>query len=489
MIAGAGMPRLTRRSFLAVSAAALAGCRRSAPAADYDCDVCIVGSGFAGMYLAQRLVEQGIRVIVLEAGPRLTATDPADGHAALLPATSAGTLEFPNDGTRSIAVGGTSRKWNGVVTRLLPSDFRQRTERGLEVDWPLSYDDLAAYYCQAEREMQVTGAPWVEGAEPPRCAYPTELPGYTSPASLLGRTDLPFFPLAFALERNAPLRLDGAPLRRLLASPQATLLDRHAVTHVELDRSGTVVALEVRRADDSRRRIRARYTVVAAGVVETVRLLLHSQQASGVALGGPMLGAGFNAHPRYRVQVQARPDLPRPDRVHRSYLGNPGAFRGTGAYLADFQFAAGPPLVDLTLELEAASGNVLTLDATRRDSWGRPVIALQADWTQRDLQTRAAALDAQRAFAAALGTPTATPALRWFHPAGACRMAADARSGVVNSDLRVFSTQNLFVAGASVFPTAGATNPTLTIVALSLRLGDHLARLLGATPGADRETR
>jgi choline dehydrogenase-like flavoprotein len=49
----------------------------------------------------------------------------------------------------------------------------------------------------------------------------------------------------------------------------------------------------------------------------------------------------------------------------------------------------------------------------------------------------------------------------------------------VNADCRVHGLANLFVAGSSVFPTAGAANPTLTIVALALRLSDHLRTQLG----------
>ncbi|MFY7920956.1 MAG: GMC oxidoreductase [Gemmatimonas sp.] len=61
-----------------------------------------------------------------------------------------------------------------------------------------------------------------------------------------------------------------------------------------------------------------------------------------------------------------------------------------------------------------------------------------------------------------------------WHDIGGTRMHADPRYGVVDADCRVHGLANLFLAGAGVFPTAGAANPTLTIVALALRLGDHL---------------
>ena len=61
------------------------------------------------------------------------------------------------------------------------------------------------------------------------------------------------------------------------------------------------------------------------------------------------------------------------------------------------------------------------------------------------------------------------------HHAGTTRMHPDPALGVVDGDLRVHQMENLYVTGASVFPTAGVANPTLTIIALSLRLADHLS--------------
>ena len=60
------------------------------------------------------------------------------------------------------------------------------------------------------------------------------------------------------------------------------------------------------------------------------------------------------------------------------------------------------------------------------------------------------------------------------HHLGTTRMADDPRVGVVDRDCRVHSVDNLYVSGASVFPTASHANPTLTILALTLRLANHL---------------
>ena len=72
------------------------------------------------------------------------------------------------------------------------------------------------------------------------------------------------------------------------------------------------------------------------------------------------------------------------------------------------------------------------------------------------------------------------------HHIGTARMGASPEQGVVDKDSRVFGVDNLFIAGSAVFPTSGQANPTLTIIALSLRLAAHLKALL-ATPESARD--
>jgi choline dehydrogenase-like flavoprotein len=67
------------------------------------------------------------------------------------------------------------------------------------------------------------------------------------------------------------------------------------------------------------------------------------------------------------------------------------------------------------------------------------------------------------------------------HHMGTTRMHTDARHGVVDANARVHGIPNLYVTGSSVFPTPGFVNPTLTIVALALRLAEHLKNDLRST--------
>jgi choline dehydrogenase-like flavoprotein len=67
------------------------------------------------------------------------------------------------------------------------------------------------------------------------------------------------------------------------------------------------------------------------------------------------------------------------------------------------------------------------------------------------------------------------------HHSGTTRMHRDPSKGVVDENCRVHSASNLYVVGSSVFPNIGAANPTLTIVALALRLADRLKETLNGS--------
>jgi choline dehydrogenase-like flavoprotein len=127
---------------------------------------------------------------------------------------------------------------------------------------------------------------------------------------------------------------------------------------------------------------------------------------------------------------------------------------------------------------------------TRRDRFGLPVA--RVDWrptaSDRDsIRESQEAVD--RALRAAglghvelmLGDEQPPALLEGnFHHLGATRMHTDPAMGVVDADCRVHGVSNLYVAGSSVFPTYGCSNPTLTVVALALRLADHLKKQLAA---------
>jgi choline dehydrogenase-like flavoprotein len=141
-------------------------------------------------------------------------------------------------------------------------------------------------------------------------------------------------------------------------------------------------------------------------------------------------------------------------------------------------------------------GNRISLSAAR-DIFGAPMVAI--DWRQRevDLETFKSYLRQFVSFWQNTGLENIAHLRLFFdpdrldeskllslragdvyHPAGSTRMGTNSREAVVDSDLRVFGLPNLWVASTSTFPSLGTANPTLTLMTLILRLGEHLCTLL-----------
>jgi choline dehydrogenase-like flavoprotein len=129
-----------------------------------EADVLVAGSGFAGLLVARELVAAGRGVLVIERGElKPHAAQLADRDHEVRSAATEHTHEpVPRDPAYPWnyvqGVGGGSLHWTGAAPRLLPSDFRLRSEHGVGRDWPLDYAELEPFYVQAENLLQVAGA-------------------------------------------------------------------------------------------------------------------------------------------------------------------------------------------------------------------------------------------------------------------------------------------------------------------------------------------
>ncbi|MEU1479103.1 GMC family oxidoreductase [Streptomyces sp. NPDC001668] len=165
----------------------------TAAAAEVLYDAVIVGGGISGALIAARLSAAGRRVLILEAGPAENlslrgyerylnrfysaiskdnqAPYPAVANAPMPRGTDARRITpgapdasayivqngpFATDTTYTRVLGGTTMHWEGKTLRMLPEDFRMRTLYGEGADWPLTYEDLAPFYNEAEREIGVS---------------------------------------------------------------------------------------------------------------------------------------------------------------------------------------------------------------------------------------------------------------------------------------------------------------------------------------------
>ncbi len=130
-------------------------------------DVVLIGGGITAAMAAARLTEKrpGLRVIVIEAGQRLF--DFENRMAQRERYLAYGENPWPGDFipdqggegviSRSMAVGGSAMHWGGVTNRFSLEDTRLRSMYGLATDWPIEWDELERYYCDAERQLGVCG--------------------------------------------------------------------------------------------------------------------------------------------------------------------------------------------------------------------------------------------------------------------------------------------------------------------------------------------
>jgi choline dehydrogenase-like flavoprotein len=149
--------------------------------------------------------------------------------------------------------------------------------------------------------------------------------------------------------------------------------------------------------------------------------------------------------------------------------------------------------ININWEQAPIDDNRIVLAADASDPvFGQPTVRVDWRMTERDKRTVRRGLELCRQYLEARGgtdfritTDLSGGPESWTiggpsgmdpggHPMGATRMSSDPADGIVDPNLRVHTTDNLYVASCSVFPTGGSANPTLTIIALAVRLAEHL---------------
>ncbi len=502
---------------------------------------------------------------MLEAGPRFDEADrPARMERAIRPAygpeavwdmggerdayAAGGPRDYPLNRARVKGVGGSTLHWQGMVMRLHESDF---------ADWPIDYADLRPYYADAERALGVAGADDNPFAPPreepfPMPAFPPsysdalfadacERLGVTTHSVPNARNSEPHDDRSACVGYGTckPVCPSGAKYDATVhvaaaEAAGARVVDRAPVQRLETDGDGRVEAAVYATPDGDEYRQAARRFVVAAGGVETPRLLLLSRSPAhpdGLANGSGAVGRYFCDH----LFAGAGGRLDR--RTRQNHVGfitsechqfydDPGAgTEGPGGAIPpadadgplapiklEFLNYAGPSPVEVALdaddwgdallaELRDAYGNAVamgglvgqrprpdnrvTLSASTTDDHGNPVPDVRWGLDDRTRRTIDRANEIQHAVLAELGADlqwTVGPASTGpaFHHMCTTRMGTDPEESVVDPRLRSHDVGNLYVSGSSTFRTPGSMNPTLTIAALALKCADHVAADLRA---------
>jgi choline dehydrogenase-like flavoprotein len=527
-------------------------------------DVVVVGAGAGGGVAACVLAEAGHRVLLVERGESLRRADlPRDhlrnarvwtGLERQVDPPAAGNPRFVGDvavlptealwNGNAMAVGGGTRVYGAQAWRFCPEDFRMGSTYGEPfMDWPIDYEDLEPYFDRVEWEMGVCGpaAPRTyDGARRRGYPMPPLAPNVAqrvleSGAGALGiATDaVPLLinsvPRAgrpaclrcatcvgFACHADAKNGTDNTTIMRALATGRCDLLTGVAATRLVTE--GRVVAGVELAPAGSGLNVRARHVVVAAGAIETARLLL----VSDVGTAHDQVGRYLQGH-AYAGAVGVFDECvqdcagPGPSIATTDFRHHNGGILGGGILVNEFvplpveayaklsalgivpawgqagiesmreayprtQFVVGP-----IQEVPSAAARV-TIEPTVTDQNGVPAVRLLADRPCDD-DRRTAEFLGRRAeeWLRASGAWRATP-LVWRltkgpsalqHQAGTCRMGTDPRSSVTDAWGRVWGHDGVTVADGSLHVTNGGVNPVLTILALAWRVSERLAEELG----------
>ena len=248
-----------------------------------DADICVVGGGPAGISIALHLIEAtNLKVALLESG----GLEPEEGPQTLNEGANVGLDYYDLTTTRHRVLGGSSHKWAGWCRPMDELDFQGRP--GIpNSGWPISYLDMQPHFRAAERLCQLESEVW---APTPNMDLP---PLYLNP--FVGDD------VEIALWQGSPPTKFGHVYRkRLEAAQQVQVIVGATATEVLSDETGSrATGVSVSSLDGNTFAVHARAVVLAAGAIETARLLLASDKANpaGLANENDNVGRYFMEHP------------------------------------------------------------------------------------------------------------------------------------------------------------------------------------------------
>ncbi|MGF1514130.1 MAG: GMC oxidoreductase [Elainellaceae cyanobacterium] len=479
--------------------------------------VIVVGSGIAGAEVATYLARHGREVVLVESGrdrfdPAIQALndvtflgkrhrdlDPDSYYHRYLPPELRGV-------SRVRQFGGTSNVWTGKWKYLQPSDFEGRSWVP-NSGWPIDYEELLEHYRSAAKDYGF-GDLEAEAMRPEIAAFRKKVAA--------GGLKMSSFYWEETPTRTA--KRFGDEMRQ---SKHLRVILGVSATELKLDPTcQRVTAVACRSLEGRELTVEGDSIILATGALESARLLLASdrQLPGGVGNAHDLVGRFYTDHPKHHtgtlkpgplvkeyaheLQYAPKPRFcicfalddatqqahellehvlyikpiyeTRMDKLKRLVQGKPVFTDGNGR-VQDYR-------VKFVTEQVPHEGSRVTL-TDEHDALGQRKPALDWCFTDQDRRSMEKTLEllTHRFSAVGLGDfdfggdpPTLENMTDAAHQMGTTRMAGRPEEGVVDTDCRVFGTDNLYVASSAVFPTGPSYSPTFTILALARRLGEHL---------------
>jgi choline dehydrogenase-like flavoprotein len=474
-------------------------------------DLLIIGGGPAGITLALALKDAPIRVTLLESG----GMEFDAATQALYEGPETGTHYLPLDGSRMRFLGGSTNHWGGWCRPLEKIDFEQRDWLA-HSGWPFGRDVLEAYYPRAQELVEA--GPLVYDDAPNRFPVTTLAMGN-------GGIETVWF--QFSKMRGSPLptHFGERYADDLKQVSNLKLYTNANVTGLRLAKNGkSLTHVDVATLSGVKFSVTPKYVVLGAGAIENARLMLVSDDvmATGIGNANDLVGRYFSDHP---IPGNNATLVTFGGKLSPYYLGTQNAagarmraafaptegFRRSKHVLGSLITVDGGAKLDVlgqaavqtaaeTLGYNASKAHAYTIGCgfepapdperritldTARDALGMPRAKLNNTISDDDFARYRATLEewGRQLLASGAGLLQIHHATRaeWLegldwgnHHMGTTRMHTDPKQGVTDPDGLVHGMSNLFVSGSGLFPTYGASNPTMNLVALTLRLADHL---------------
>ena len=265
-----------------------------------ECDICIVGSGAAGLAIATELIPTRLNVLILESGaaanePAVQALYECVNHEHPFPGAMNGRFRI---------YGGSTTQWGGQALRLTRLDFAARSWVA-HSGWPIQLDDLIPYYQRASAFMRIDQENFDTDLFPRLRLTPPAFDPALVHYHFSKWSPQPNFRAVYG--------------KAIAASTSARLLTHANLTEIRLtDTLGHVSEIRVRSLEGKSATVRPRVLVLCTGGIETARILLASnkQQKNGIGNDRDLVGRFFQDHPHSPV---AAIDTDHPDQLQKVF--------------------------------------------------------------------------------------------------------------------------------------------------------------------------